>query len=164
MKLFFIIIIFSLLIGGVFLLSSSLQPNEDKVVLESTGRDKQVPAQNIGNVLEKADRILITNPTPNQVVSSPLVVEGQARGTWFFEGSFPVKLLTTDGTVIARGVAEAQGAWMTTEFVPYRVTLRFTGPASGQGTLVLEKDNPSGLLENADALTIPVSFSSPSSF
>lgn len=50
---------------------------------------------------------------------------------------------------------------MTEEFVPFTATLRFTSPG-GHGTLILRKDNPSGLPEHDDALVIPVRFASPS--
>ncbi|HNX11214.1 MAG TPA: DUF5668 domain-containing protein, partial [bacterium] len=39
------------------------------------------------------DSIKIANPEPNQKVSSPIKISGQAKGNWFFEGSFPVKLI-----------------------------------------------------------------------
>lgn len=40
--------------------------------------------ENIGDELEKADLIGISNPRPNSLVKSPLVIEGKARGYWFF--------------------------------------------------------------------------------
>ena len=49
---------------------------------------------------------------------------------------------------------------MTENFVPFEGTLTFTAPTSGKGTLVLEKDNPSGLPEHADELRMPVKFNS----
>ncbi len=118
----------------------------------------KVFTENIGNVLEKSDRIRLTTPIPNQVVMNPLEVTGEARGNWFFEASFPVVLLDNANQEIARGIATAEGEWMTTEFVPFRATLTFAKPMSEIGTLRLERDNPSGLPENADTLTLPVRF------
>ena len=51
--------------------------------------------------------IHVTTPLPNANISSPLVISGEARGNWFFEGSFPVLLTDWDGKVIAQGVAVA---------------------------------------------------------
>jgi hypothetical protein len=111
----------------------------------------------IGNELEKRDLIKIDSPRPTQQVASPLAISGQARGSWFFEASFPVKLLDASGTVLASGVATAQGEWMTSEFVPFAATLEYRAPVSGAaGTLVLQRDNPSGLPENDDQLVVPV--------
>jgi len=114
--------------------------------------------ENIGNELEKIDLIKIDSPRPNAVVTSPLKISGQARGTWYFEASFPVKLLDGDGNVLAQTPAQAQSDWMTENFVPYKATLEFSAPATDTGTLVLEKDNPSDLPQNADSLIVPVKF------
>ncbi len=114
--------------------------------------------EDIGNELEKDNLIRVASPRPNALVTSPLVVKGMARGTWFFEASFPVRLFNGNGEEIARGVAQAKSDWMTTEFVPFEVTLIFTMPTTTVGTLLLDKDNPSGLPENEDALRMPVRF------
>lgn len=105
------------------------------------------------------DVIRVSNPTHNQVVSSPLAISGTARGTWYFEATFPVKLLDANGEEIAAHYAQAQGEWMTTEFVPFLSTLVFPTPKTATGTLVLAKDNPSGLPQNDDEIRILVRFS-----
>lgn len=102
--------------------------------------------------------LIRVNIKPGQTISSPLVITGEARGYWFFEASFPVKILDENGNVIAVKPAQAQGEWMTENFVPFKVELNFTAPAFSRGTLVFEKDNPSGLPENADELRIPIDF------
>ena len=114
-----------------------------------------------GNELEKADLIRLDTPRPNQVISSPLTIRGEARGYWFFEASFPVVLVNWDGLIIAQGIATAQDEWMTEEFVPFEAAITFTVEKdvySNRGSLILRKDNPSGLPENDDALEIPVIF------
>jgi hypothetical protein len=103
------------------------------------------------------DAIQVTEPQPGATVSSPLVVRGQARGTWYFEASFPVHLLDDERNELAVAPAQAQGDWMTEEFVPFEVSLNFTTTATS-GFLVLEKDNPSGLPEHAASIEIPVNF------
>jgi len=106
----------------------------------------------------KTDLICVSAPRPNQTISSPLVLEGEARGTWFFEASFPARLFDDDGNEIAVAIAQAQGEWMTEDFVPFLATLEFETPDTEQGMLVFEKDNPSGLPEYADQLSMPVYF------
>ena len=113
----------------------------------------------IGNELEKADLIKIDNPRPNQIVSSPLEITGEARGTWFFEASFPIILTDWDGRIIAEGYATARGDWMTEDFVQFDAQLEFEKPELyNRGSLILQRDNPSGLAKNDDALEIPVFF------
>ncbi|MCB9798265.1 hypothetical protein H6758_00900 [Candidatus Nomurabacteria bacterium] len=115
--------------------------------------------ENIGNELEKMDMIRLDHPRPNQKISSPLEVTGQARGNWFFEASFPVVLTNWDGLIIAQGVAQATDEWMTEDFVPFYVEIEFETPDYGDlGALILQKSNPSGMPENDDALEIPILF------
>ena len=106
----------------------------------------------------KADLIKVTGLSPGDKVSSPLIVKGEARGYWYFEASFPAELLDGNGNQLAIKPAQAQGDWMTEDFVPFSVTLTYPTPSTATGTLMLRKDNPSGLPENEDYLAIPVVF------
>lgn len=97
-----------------------------------------------------ADDIQVTLPFPGAVTGQDFSVRGKARGYWFFEASFPVFLLDADGNQIAVGLAapEPPGTeWMTTEFVNFKADVQaggYTGPA----TLVIMRDNASGLPEH----------------
>lgn len=107
----------------------------------------------------RSDFILLDSPLPGGIVSSPLVIKGRARGTWFFEGDFPLILLDAQGRKMATSYATAKGEWMTENFVDFEGIISFTGSFSGQqGTLILQKDNPTGLTQFDDALKIPVNF------
>jgi hypothetical protein len=105
--------------------------------------------------------IVIDQPQPGAQITSPLKVTGRARGTWFFEASFPVILTDWDGKIIASVPAQAKGDWMTTDFVAFEATLTYSNPGavvSSRGALILKKDNPSGLPANEDSREIPVFF------
>lgn len=127
-------------------------------VMESYPRRCKTFTENIGNALEKQDLIQLTNPQHNEVVKSSLRVQGQARGSWFFEAQFPVKILDANGKVLGTAVATATGEWMTENFVPFTAEITFETSTTTTGTLVLERDNPSGLPQNDDSLRIPVKF------
>lgn len=123
--------------------------------------------EDIGNIFEVQDLIELNSVSPNQKISSPIIIEGQARGSWYFEGDFPVILTNWDGLIIAQGFATANppdgGEWMTEEFVPFKAILEFDKPekiegVKNWGSLILQKDNPSGLPEHDNALEIPVLF------
>jgi len=118
-----------------------------------TGIDVLVEKSAPGDA-DSASVIQVEGPLPNAVVASPLIVTGRARGTWYF----PVKLFDANNLEIATGVAQAQGDWMTENFVPFTVTLTYATPATATGTLVLYKDNPSGLPENDASVSVPVTF------
>ncbi len=122
--------------------------------------DNRTFTEDIGNALEKKDFIVVQSPRPNAKISSPLQIMGEARGFWFFEASFPVKMMDENGNDIEVNPTfiQAQGDWMTEDFVPFQATIEFEKPSTKKGILILEKDNPSGLPENADKLIIPVTF------
>lgn len=132
--------------------------------------DVEIPEDVAEHIRSKADRIVISEPRPMSVISSPLTFRGEARGMWYFEADFPVVLVDWDGRIIAEGYASAlldpndpNATWMTEEFVPFRGTLEFENPSwdaefSRRGSLILQRDNPSGLPEHDDALEIPVRF------
>ncbi len=109
----------------------------------------------------KKDLIKVTKPEPLDFINKlGWRVAGQARGNWFFEASFPARLIDLKGNIIAQGPVQATtDNWMTTEFVPFDKEFYFdTEPATKYGLLILRKDNPSGLSEHDDKITIPVRF------
>ncbi|OGY43739.1 MAG: hypothetical protein A2820_02305 [Candidatus Buchananbacteria bacterium RIFCSPHIGHO2_01_FULL_40_35] len=106
--------------------------------------------------------IRISNPRPNQKISSPLTITGQARGNWFFEASFPIDLYDGNNNLLGTAIAQAQSEWMTTDFVPFTAQLKFGQPSLEKGLLILRKDNPSGLAENDEQLIVPVKISNQS--
>ncbi len=106
----------------------------------------------------KEDLIQIQNLQANEIITSPLIIKGKARGVWFFEASFPVKLYDDNGELLATAIAQAQADWMTKDFVPFLAEMNFENSKTEKGILVFEKDNPSGLPEHYDELRIPVTF------
>ena len=106
----------------------------------------------------KSNLIWVDNPKPNQTVVNPITLTGAAKSSWYFEASFPVKVLDANGKVLGQTNAQAQGDWTTGGYVQFLASVQFTAPATDAGILVLEKDNPSGLPQNADELRIPIVF------
>lgn len=103
--------------------------------------------------------ISVSSPTANTQITSPLTIQGEAQGNWFFEASAPVTLVDTEGKVIAQGYIQAQEDWMTTDKVPFIGTLTFVKPGYGtRGFLILRKDNPSGEAQFDRSMQIPVRF------
>ena len=103
--------------------------------------------------------IVADAPKSGAAIASPLTITGKARGTFYFEATFPVILLDANGKVLVQGPAQAQSNWMTTDFVPFVAKLIFAPqPAGSKGTLVLTNDNPSGDPTKQKTLEIPVTF------
>jgi immunoglobulin-like protein involved in spore germination len=103
--------------------------------------------------------VRVDTPEPGALISSPVTVTGRARGSWYFEAEFPVRLLGAQDKMIGTGVARAKGDWMTKEYVPFEVSITFHPAAEDStGTLVFEKSNPSGAAEHASEVRVPVRF------
>jgi hypothetical protein len=101
--------------------------------------------------------ILVESPTSGSKIESPLAVIGWARGSWFFEGDFPMLLVDDNGNELGHGFCTAQGPWMTQDFVAFKGTLSFSTPAvATRGFLLLQKDNPTGKREQDNVLKIPL--------
>lgn len=114
----------------------------------------------LGLVSDKGISIELDNLQQDQVISSPFTLTGHVSGNWSSEASFSVDLVSEGGQVIATVPATIQGDWMTTEMVPFTVTLTFDDSNLGDsGKIILHKANPSGLLENDDKVELPVRFS-----
>ncbi|MDO8582607.1 MAG: Gmad2 immunoglobulin-like domain-containing protein [bacterium] len=109
-------------------------------------------------VMPYADLIRVTAPVAGSLITSPLTVMGEARGTWYFEASFPVAILDANRNQVAIAPAQAQGEWMTENFVSFLAVLDFTPPATDTGFVVFKKDNPSGLAEHDASVEVPVRF------
>lgn len=103
-------------------------------------------------------KIRVESPEVNDNINSPVTIKGEARGNWYFEASFPIALYDSNNTLLAEAPAQAQGEWMTEDFVPFELTLVFPKPTTTSGKLVLKKDNPSGLPEHDEQIEIPVLF------
>ena len=130
-------------------------------VMESYPRQCNTPdgkhfTENIANN-GMSDQIVVYNPQPDETAKSPLTIVGRARGTWFFEAQFPIKIVDANNKELGNTVAHAAGDWMTEDFVPFTATLTFSTSTS-EGKLILKNDNPSGLPANDKQLSIPVKF------
>lgn len=102
--------------------------------------------------------IKLFSPQSNTGLVSPVAVVGEVPGSWSFEASFPVQLKDSTGKIIAQVPAQLLGDWQTNALVPFSVKLTFPPTASPTGSLVLLKDNPSGLARNDDQVVIPIKF------
>jgi hypothetical protein len=131
--------------------------NNNGGVVNGTG-DNGIDKLPVVGTQATADEIVVDVPKLGDKISSPLVVTGRARGSWYFEASAPVMVVDTTGKVLGQGFVEAQGEWMTTEFVPFKGTIRFDGTNSEGGAVIFMNDNPSGDESRAKYLAVPVFF------
>lgn len=111
-----------------------------------------------GEVLsEKGQKIYLENIKSGDTIDMGYEIKGEVSGNWFFEGSFPVRVLNIQGEVISSLFAEAKSDWMTEDQVPFSVIIDFPLEEEGAFVLQFEKSNPSGLDENSDIAKIAIS-------
>lgn len=128
----------ALLIVTVIALSGCADPREAKIQRSANASDIRIEA-----------------PNPDERIASPLRASGAADNSWFFEASFPARLMARDGTLIAEAPAIAASDWTRDGPVPFNVEMAFTVDEETPATLVLEKDMPRDN-EDARQVRIPV--------
>ena len=126
-----------------------------KTVLAPVPNTNQIELEPVD---DKSDFIKVTKPLANSSISSPVEISGQARGTWFFEGSFPIIIMDANDLIIGQGIATSSEEWMTENFIPFNATVYFERTETPSGKFILKKDNPSGLKEKDDQLILPIQF------
>jgi hypothetical protein len=132
------------LLCGAFAFRSEMK--SDHVAVQDTV-EQQLPS------------VIIDIPQSDEMLSKSFVTKGKARGTWFFEGSFPIEVIDNNGTLLGNGVAHAQGDWMTKSYVAFDATITFVPATSTtHGFVLYKKDNPSGLPEHDAVIAVPVTF------
>lgn len=115
--------------------------------------------QNASQTTHGNGNVTIIYPQINSEINSPLNMNGRVPAGWMFEGSSPVKILGEDRKLIAQGHATEviPGSWTSGQEIEFITDIKFS-TNDKNGFIVLEKDNPSGLEENADLYEFSVKF------
>ena len=93
----------------------------------------------------KEGDVSIQSPQPNVLVSSPLVIEGEAKRGWFYEGEIDIELVDANGEVVKRWFGKALiGGWIEAETTPFRAEVEFSSPSTSVGEIVLFKQTEVG--------------------
>ena len=65
--------------------------------------------QYLGNATSSASTdVIVDSPKENSAVSSPLVIIGKAKGTWYFEASFPVQVVDANWQVLGQSYPQTK--------------------------------------------------------
>ncbi|MDY0097022.1 MAG: GerMN domain-containing protein [Candidatus Dojkabacteria bacterium] len=160
-----IVLIFSILFLSIFLVGLAyILKNKDicckyelckqltTVCVEEDGKEQEEES-------EKGDTIYLDGVKSGDVLSVEDEVLGRAPSSWYFEGTFPVRIFNQQGDEIASLFAVATEEWAQEGDVPFSLELHSNLIELDEESIVVmqfEKDNPSGLEENADYLKITV--------
>lgn len=154
-KVALLLVIIIVAVAGIWYVQSSAvqTPIGDKYGNNTGGEHT---SEKITYVNASSNLIVPALPFPGAVVGKSFSVIGMARGTWFFEASFPVEVIDKNGKTLAKGFAQAEGEWMTENFVLYKGDIKVPDTYIGPATLVLRKDNASGLPEHDASISFPI--------
>ncbi|MCC7004934.1 hypothetical protein IT397_03390 [Candidatus Nomurabacteria bacterium] len=136
---------------GIFLILAILYFDRISSVFENT----------LTPVFNKSVGIKVFYPKANETISTPFLIEGEALGSWYFEGSFPINLVNENGDVLATGVAKAKSNWMVNDFVPFESRFDYEGGGSGPASFIFSRDNPSGISEYDRSYNLPIIINTP---
>jgi len=157
-----IAIIILVVLGGFYLFSSREQQTactlEAKICPDGSSVSRVAPNCDFAPCPGEKEGILVSSPKRNETIKSPLIIEGEAKGFWFFEAQFTAELYDAKGNFLGRAILTAQKNWMSEDFVPFEGNLIFTQPQSPTGVLKFLSSNPSGLKENQKVFEVPVQF------
>lgn len=105
--------------------------------------------------------IIVLSPVQNTIITSPLIVEGLAKGTWYFEANLPIEIVDARHRSLGKKYATATKDWMSESLVPFKGEIEFQKPGTRTGYLILRKDNPSGMKGNEKSFEVPIDFEPP---
>jgi hypothetical protein len=166
MRKIVIFIIIFVILGGVifwFYQKNSSAPTvctqDTKLCSDGSYVSRVPPDCNFAPCPGEEEGILVSSPKRNEKIKSPLKIEGEARGYWFFEAEFIAELYDANDNFLGRAILMAKEDWMTENFVPFEGELNFVESATSLGTLKFLSANPSGLPENQRIFNLPIEFS-----
>ena len=100
--------------------------------------------------------VTVSAPAPNTIVGKTFTVSGIAPNGWYFEAVFPIQVRDPNDNLIATGQGHARGDWTAAGPVPFTSSITLDANYSGPADLILLRDNPSGLPQNSDEVTVPI--------
>lgn len=100
--------------------------------------------------------VTVSTPVSGAAVGQTFDVAGVAPNGWYFEAVFPIQVRDPDDDLVATGQGRAQSDWTVAGPVKFKATIALSTPYAGPADLILLRDNPSGLPENSDEVTIPI--------
>ena len=101
-------------------------------------------------------RVVVAIPKANATVAHTFTITGFAPSAWYFEAVFPIQVRDSDDNLIGTAQGRAQTDWTQPGPIAFKAQITIDASFHGQATLILLKDNPSGLPENMDSVTVPI--------
>ena len=107
-----------------------------------------------------SDIVDITSPISWTPISSPVTIIWEMSGYWFFEATAPVQIVDSDDIQLWEWYVTTQGERMTGWLVAFSWSVMFSlsWTTATTWSVILRRNNVSGLSENDAYVAIPVVF------
>lgn len=133
-------------------------PLDAKICSDGTTVGRILPDCEFDFCPGEQEGILISSPKRNEKVSSPLKIEGKAKGFWFFEAQFKAILLDGNNDLLGEALLTAKDNWMSEDYVDFEgeLVFDFSSEKETSGVLRFLSANPSGEIKNQKIYEMPV--------
>jgi|GEM_PF-946017 hypothetical protein len=101
-------------------------------------------------------QVSVTMPLPNAIVGHTFDITGTAPNQWYFEAVFPIQVRDANDDLVGNSQGHAQSDWTKPGLVAFTSQITIDASYQGPANLIILKDNPSGLPQNIDSVTIPI--------
>lgn len=104
-------------------------------------------------------QIVVDRPKVDTIVTSPVILSGEARGSLFLEAVLAVDVVDEEGNVVGKGAIRAEGDWMTDDFVPFQGKIAFDlpdGVSNSAGAIAFIQEDISGGGADKVLFSVPV--------
>ena len=156
-----ILIILTLFVLSIFLVGTAyFLKNEDlcckyELCEQLTSMCEEKPDG--GEVLsEKGEKLVLENIATGDTVDDGFEIKGSVGSSWYFEGTFPVRIFNQQGEILSSLSATTSQDWTVEGTVPFSVKLDVNLDEESIVVIKFEKSNPSDLEENEDSAQITV--------
>jgi hypothetical protein len=150
------IVLLLIIIALIWMLYAIPTPSAAPATTATTSSTTSSTSTTSGSSAPLSTQVSVSSPQSGATVAQTFTVSGQAPGGWFFEAQFPIQVRDPNDNVIGRATGQAQGDWQTTSLVSFTATIQIDASYHGPATLILLKDNPSGLPQNDDSVTVAI--------
>ena len=133
----------NVLISATFWLGSSY-----KIVKKA--ENKEIELVLSLDILKEFSEVLNYEEIQKKIKNKIVIVVGGGRIARDY-----IDVLDKDGKILVQTFATAQGEWMTNDFVPFKGEVKVPESYIGPATLILRKDNASGLPEHDASVSFP---------
>ena len=125
--------------------------------------EKKVQTESLLLMSSAGNAITLKNFKSGQQIVSPLELSGTVPNFWQFEASFPIKIVTKDGTVLHSHYGTAD--WIGEDGMPIEGVVEFTSTLEfdvsdvnipSEGFLRLERDQVTDEVDSEDFVLIPI--------